>query len=166
MAWGDLVPWNRGRGLTRAREGDPFSALRRDMDRLFDDFWRGEPFRGFNVPSPAFAGGWPTLDVSETDKDYKITAELPGLEEKDVKLTLRDNVLVLSGEKRSEKEENGENRHVSERFYGSFQRAIPFDAEVDPDKVVASFKNGVLTVTAPKNPAAQDRTKRIEIKAG
>ncbi|HXF87788.1 MAG TPA: Hsp20/alpha crystallin family protein, partial [Xanthobacteraceae bacterium] len=100
------------------------------------------------------------IEVSETDKEVKVTAELPGLDEKDVQVELSNGVLVIKGEKRTDTEDK--DRLFSERFYGRFERRIPID-EVDEDKVAASFKNGVLTVTLPKSMQAQQKVKRIAI---
>jgi HSP20 family protein len=133
------------------------------MDRLFDDFFapaEGREGRPFPV-----AGGWPSLDVDETDQAYKVTAELPGLELKDVDVDLRDNVLTISGEKREERKEDKSGRRYTERSYGRFERVIPFAAEIDADKVQASFRNGVLTVDLPKNAKAKDKSRHIQIKA-
>ena len=168
MAVRDLIPWGRSgtSAPTRYGEGaDPFVTLRREMDRLFDD-----AFRSFGVPSlgfgrdegwPSLRGGWPSVEVSETDKDVKVTAELPGLEEKDVEVLLADGALTIRGEKKSETEDK--DRHYSERYYGRFERRVALPAEVDEDKVQASFKNGVLTVTMPKSAKAQERVKRIPL---
>ena len=104
--------------------------------------------------------GWPTIEVSQTDKDVKVTAELPGLEENDVQVELSNGVLAISGEKKTETEDK--ERQYSERYYGRFERRIPVD-DVDEDKVNASFKNGVLTVTLPRSPGAQQKVKRIAI---
>jgi HSP20 family protein len=164
MAIRDLIPWNnRGRELSarRGEEANPFLTLHREMNRLFDDVFRGldvAPFgtdRMFGRPM-----GWPNIEVSETEKEVKVTAELPGLEEKDVKLELANGVLVIRGEKKTETEDK--DRLFSERYYGRFERRIPMD-DVEQDKAVASFKNGVLTVALPKSPAAQQKVKRIAI---
>jgi HSP20 family protein len=104
----------------------------------------------------------PRLDVSETEREIKVTAELPGMDEKDVNVTLEGDVLTLKGEKKAEAEEKGKNFHRVERTYGSFQRVITLPAEVDATKVTAGFKKGVLTVTLAKSPAAQ--TRKIEVK--
>jgi HSP20 family protein len=159
----DLAPWTRSRGIAPFAR-DPFTSFRQQIDRLFDDFLT--PFDSTRGLAPEQDGGgvWPSVDVEETDKAYKVTAELPGLEQKDVEVTLRDNALIISGEKRREhKEENG-GRTYAERSYGRFMRSLPLDAEVDADKVQANFKNGVLSVELPKNPAARDKTRRIEVK--
>jgi HSP20 family protein len=137
-------------------ETNPFLALHREMNRLFDD-----AFRSFDIaPFSSQAMGWPNVEVNETGNVVKVIAELPGLEEKDVNLELRDGLLTISGEKRSETEDK--ERRFSERYYGRFERSVPID-DVDQDKVEASFKNGVLTVTLPKLPTAQQKVKRIAI---
>src|SRR5689334_6372223 len=164
MASRDLIPWtSRGREMTarRGEENNPFLTLHREMNRLFDDVFRGfdvAPLGGDRFLDRAM--GWPNIEVSETDKDVKITAELPGLEEKDVEVELIHGVLVIRGEKKTESEDK--DRLFSERYYGRFERRIPVD-DVEQDKVAASFKNGVLTVTLPKSPAAQQKVKRIAI---
>jgi HSP20 family protein len=130
------------------------------MNRLFDDV-----FRGFD-DSRFFGGrtGWPSMDVEETEKEYLVTAELPGLEERDVEVLLLDGLLTVRGEKKLESENR--NRTYSERFYGRFERQITLDRDVDETAVNATFKNGVLTVTVPKNARAVERSKRIPINAG
>jgi HSP20 family protein len=160
MALRDLIPWNNGsRDLSLHRnDPNPFLALHREMNRLFDD-----TFRSFDIaPLSSQAMGWPSLEVNETDNEVKVIAELPGLQEKDVNVELRDGVLSISGEKRSETEDK--ERRLSERYYGHFERSIPID-DVDQDKVGASFKDGVLTVTLPKSPTAREKAKRIAINA-
>jgi HSP20 family protein len=138
----------------------PFLSLHREMNRLFDDFFRGFDVSPFGSGFFDRAAGWPNIEVSETDKEVKITAEVPGLDEKDLAVDLADGVLTISGEKRSETEDKG--RLFSERYYGRFERRIPVD-DIEPDKVAASFKKGVLTVTLPKTVKAQQNVKRIAI---
>ena len=168
MANRDLSPWSRGTGLSPLGGRDPFGSFRREMDRLFDDFFAPVEGRSFAGQPATRNGGamaalWPSLDVDETDQAYVVTAELPGLDAKDVQLDLKDNALTLSGEKRSEhKEENG-GRRYSERSFGRFERTIPFPAEIDADKVEARCANGVLTITLPKNAPARDQARRIQI---
>jgi len=154
---------------------DPWQAFRTEMDRLFDRFsggffgfpsmrrlfdveplWRDESLPGMTLP---------VMDVSEDDKAYKLTAELPGLTEKDVDVTLTGDVVVLKGEKKQEHEEKGKNRYLSERSYGSFQRSFYLPDGVARDKVTAEFKDGVLTVMLPKTVEAQAQTKKVEVKA-
>jgi HSP20 family protein len=162
MAIKNLIPWNdRGRdlGFQRATDVHPFFTLHREMNRMFDDV-----FRGFDLPSfgstRALDGlGWPQIDVDETDKEVRITAELPGLDEKDVSLEIANGILSISGEKRSESEDKA--RRFSERYYGRFERRIPLEG-VDEDKVSAAFKNGILTITVPKSAEAKN-VRRIAI---
>ncbi len=162
MALTDLIPWGRNRALTTARlgeEGDPFSALQREMNRILDDFTHG-----FGATAPGrsgWSGAWPHVEVSESDNDVKVVAELPGLEQKDVEVSLHEGVLTLKGEKKSE----NKSAVYSERWHGQFQRSLQVGPDVDPDKVNASFKNGVLTITLGKRPEAQSRVKRIPISA-
>lgn len=165
MANRELTPWNRG-GLTPFAR-DPFYSFRHEMDRLFDDFFApvaGEGRSGGAQPQGT-AHMRPSIDVDETDQAYRVSAELPGLTEKDVELNLRDNTLTISGEKRTERDEEKGGRRYAERSFGRFERTIPFPAEVDADRIDAVFKNGVLTVTLPKNEKAQDKTRRIEVRS-
>jgi HSP20 family protein len=129
------------------------------MNQFFDDMFRGfDDFQFFGGRS-----GWPSLDVEETDKEYRVTAELPGLQERDVEVLLQDGLLTVRGEKKIESENR--NRTHSERFYGRFERQISLDRDVDENAVSATFKNGVLAVTVPKSAQAVERRKRIPINA-
>jgi HSP20 family protein len=162
MLMRDLIPWGRPRAP--ARQGDPYNeaaigpffTLRREMDRVFDD-----AFRGFGLSTFGQGFNWPQVEVVDRDKEVRLTAELPGLEEKDVELRVEDNVLVLRGEKRTEFDDA--ERQYSERFYGRFERRIALPAEVDEARASATFRNGVLTVTLPKTERARQQTKRIPI---
>jgi HSP20 family protein len=160
MSLTDLIPWNRNRNMPAPRQSDPFVALRREMDRVFDDF-----FRGFDVPMGGTPGWsvatWPHVEVSETDNEVKLVAELPGMEEKDIELSFREGMLILKGEKKSET--NG--TVYSERWHGQFERTFQLGPDVDPEKINAEFKNGVLTITAGKRPEAQRQVKRIPVNA-
>jgi HSP20 family protein len=163
MAMRDLIPWNRGRDMTvrRGEDFDPFLTLHREMNRVFDDVFRGFDLTPFGTDGFSNRSmGWPNIEVSETDKDVRVMAELPGLEEKDVQLELANGTLSIKGEKKTETEDK--DRRFSERYYGHFERRIPVE-DVDEDKVSAAFKNGVLTVTMPKAPQAQSKVKRITI---
>jgi HSP20 family protein len=153
----------------------PFESLRREVDRLFDDFsggiWRSPFGRSFFDVEPfrraqATLGAVPAVDVTQTDKGYEITAELPGMEEKDIDVKLTNGVLTIRGEKRDEKEEKKNDYYVRERSFGSFERSFQVPENVDTDKVSASFKKGVLTVMLPKSAEAQKAEKKIEVKAG
>ena len=152
--------FGRQRGLS-SLGSDPFSAMRREMDRLFDEFRgvRGGPYE-------IEAGFAPAVNVRQTDKGVEVTAELPGIDEKNIEVGLADNALTIRGEKREEKEQKGEGWYISERSFGSFQRTIPLPVEVDENKVAAQFKNGVLTVSLPAAADAERKAKKIEIKSG
>lgn len=163
----DLIPWSRSNGnqmpnAFRGGEHDPFLSLHREVNRLFD-----EAFRGFGSSLPtlggfsAFGGSWPSVEISVSDKEIRVTAELPGLEEDDIEVLFNDGVLTLKGEKRSQAEDK--DRQFSERVYGRFERRIPLGYEVQEETIDAHFRNGVLTVTLPKSEAAQSQVKRIAI---
>ena len=138
---------------------NPFFALHREMNRMFDDVFRGFDLAPFGSTRGLNGLGWPQIDIDDTDKEVRITAELPGLDEKDVSLELNNGVLSISGEKKSESEDKA--RRFSERYYGRFERRIALEG-VDEDKVSAAFKNGVLTITAPKSAEAKS-VRRIAI---
>ena len=156
------------------REWRPFEALHREIDRLFDDFgggfWRS-PFRRSMFDLEPF---WrreltwetsPALDIAETEKAYKITAELPGMSESDVEVVASDGGITIKGEKKEEKEEKKKDYYLSERRYGSFERRLQIPEGVDADKIEATFKKGVLTVTLPKKAEAQKPEQKISVKA-
>jgi HSP20 family protein len=133
--------------------------LKREMDRLFDRFF--EPDRG---EFPATFGEWaPSLDVSETKDAIVVKVEIPGMEPKDIQVTMQENVLTIKGEKKQEKEEKDERHHRIERSYGAFARSVRMPVGVDDSKVDAKFRNGLLTVTLPKTPAAKGTT--VPVKA-
>jgi HSP20 family protein len=159
MSVHDLIPLGRDSQVpARHRDNDPFLSLHREVNRLFDDLFRN--FGGVQGAGRAQAG-WPSIEVADEDNTLRVTAELPGMEEQDVEVLLQDGTLTLRGEKRAESQDN--TRQFSERFYGRFERVIPLDCEIDEDRVVANFKNGVLTITLPKSEQAQSRAKRIAI---
>lgn len=155
-----------------ANNGDMWDKFRHEMDRVFDRFTSGfefAPFRGAsNVEYfwPAAMPGMtaPAIDVSEDDKTYTVTAELPGIEKKDVDVHVSHGMLVIKGEKRQEKEEKNKNYTLNERSYGSFQRSFMLPENVNRDAISADFANGVLTIKVPKTAEAKD-TKKIEVKA-
>ena len=149
---------------------DLWRSFRSEMDRLFDRFGFPSLRRMFDMePAWRSAGSFtfsvPAIDMSEDEKAYKISAELPGLDAKDVDVSVSGNMLVLKGEKRQEKEEKDKNYYFSERAYGSFQRAFELPASVEQDKISADFSKGVLTITMPKTPDAQKQQKKIEVKS-
>lgn len=151
----------------------PFESLRQEIDRVFDDFGRGfwRPFgRSLLATVPLFRRGpslpaMPAVDVAESEKTYEITAELPGMDEKNIEVKVVNGSLTIKGEKREEKEEKKKDYYLHERSFGSFERSFDIPEGVDADKIEASFKKGVLTVTLPKKPEAQKPAKKIEVKA-
>jgi HSP20 family protein len=161
MAMRDLIPWNKNQQLARPGEGyDPFLTFHREMNRLFDVVFRG--FGSFGrLATPLMEGqfGWPRIELDETDKAVTVSAELPGMSEKDVEVEIANGVLSIRGEKKSETDNGG---RYSERYYGSFERRIPLDG-VQDDKAEANFRNGVLTVSLPKTEQASQSVKRIAI---
>jgi HSP20 family protein len=157
-----LIPVGRGRDVARQDYG-PFASLQREIDRLFDDFGRGFPDFGRNWPAATGQYVVPSVDVTESEKEIEVTAELPGLEEKDVQINLADNVLTIRGEKKSEQERKDKDYRLVERSYGAFSRSFELPSGVDADKIKASIANGVLKVTIPK--AAPAQTKTIEVKS-
>ena len=151
---------------TRREYESPIVSFQNEMNRLFDNFFR-DPFAPLSLRESRMFGEFtPRIDIVESDKDIKVTAELPGMDAKDIQISLEDDALILSGEKKSEHEEKEKGYHRLERSFGSFQRVIPLTTQVEEQKIDAQFKNGVLTVTLPKIPAAVKTTKKIEIKAG
>ncbi len=153
----------------------PFDALHKEVDRVFSDFTRGlpspllgrrwfdiEPFWHWDAKAGAMA---PAVDVVEKDSCYLITAELPGLDEKNIEVTLSGDILVIKGEKKDEKEEKDKSHYMSERRYGSFRRSFQLPKTVDQGKIEASFQKGVLTVTLPKGPDAKSKETRIAVKS-
>jgi HSP20 family protein len=152
----------------------PLETLRREIDRIFDSFHRGSlafPFaqRAFEFELPSLrgmvAGIAPAVDVTEKDKEYEITAELPGLDEKNIEIKLANGMLTIKGEKKEEKEEKEKDYYLSERHYGSFTRSFQLPESVDTAKIEASFTKGVLTVKLPKSAEAQKNEKTIPVKA-
>lgn len=163
---------NTGGSVSAPQAWEPFTSFRQDMDRLFEEFQRGfggprsmfsmEPFWRRKTSSAAA----PAVDVTETDKGYEITAELPGLADKDLEVKLANGALTIKGEKTEEKEEKRKDYHISERRYGAFERSFQLPQGVDSDKVEASFKNGVLKIMLPKTAEAQKAEKNIAVKTG
>ena len=155
---------SKDKGQPAARPHDVFSAMRSEMDRVFDRFNQGWP------GLPQLFGGsegvamMPSLDIKDTGRELVIEAELPGVDEKDVTLTVRDGLLTIKGEKRQSKEEKDESRYVMERSYGSFMRSVQLPPTVDESKLQAQFDKGVLRISAEKKPDAEKAEKRIEIR--
>lgn len=154
MAVRDLIPWRNQDVATSRGNYDPFMTLHREMNRLFDEALRGL--------SPLMEGrfGWPKLELNETDKALTVSAELPGMTEKDVNVEIKNGVLTIRGEKKNERKDEG--KYFTERYYGAFERQIPLQ-DVEEDKAEASFKDGVLTISLPKSDKPQAGVKRIAI---
>jgi HSP20 family protein len=168
MAFRDLIPWSRQDNRlpvpVRAEQQQDAQMLsllyfHREVNRLFDDV-----FRGFGVPAFGEAdrgSAWPRVELAETDKELRITAELPGLDENDIEIGIKDGALTLSGEKRAEVVDK--DRGYSERSYGRFERRIGLPSGIVRDNVSATFENGVLTVILPVTEATNENVRRIPI---
>jgi len=158
-----IIPWKKEeRSLARGRgDGAPFAQLQRRMNSVFEDFFGRSSSDLWGDDAGEFL---PRVDVSETGKEVRITADLPGLDEKDVEVTVTNNMLTIKGEKKVEKEE-GDYYH-SERSYGYFDHTIALPQGIDADNAKAKFKKGVLKVTIPKKPEAQSSRRKIELTEG
>ncbi|MFO7937761.1 MAG: Hsp20/alpha crystallin family protein [Kiritimatiellia bacterium] len=166
MAMNNLLTKFRGRNDLPARraEWEPFRGFQSEMNRLFDDFFGDFPLE------PGWYGGAdqavafsPEVDLSETDKDIIVKVELPGMDKKDVSVELDDDVIVISGEKKEEHEDKNRRWHVREQSFGTFRRQIPLPSAVKDEKAKAAFRNGILTVTVPKDKEAEPQRKMIDI---
>jgi HSP20 family protein len=148
----------------RTDDDHPFYSLQKEMNNLFDNF-----FRGFDVSPRGFAasgiGGFvPSVDVKENEKEFVIKAELPGVEEKNIEVMVTNDSVTIKGEKKEEKEDKDKNYYYMERAYGSFSRVIPLEAEIESDKAEASFKNGILDIKIPRNQTAKAKGTKVPIK--
>jgi HSP20 family protein len=156
MARGNLLPFGFG-----SQRGDPFQLLRREMEQLFDNVG--------GSPGEASGGGGtivaPRMDISEDEQAFRVSAEMPGARPEDVEVMVEDDVLTIRAERTQERETNRRNYHLVERSVGVFQRSLRLPAPVDPGKVQASFDNGVLTVTIPKD-GNQARSRRVQVQSG
>lgn len=144
---------------------DPFGDFRKEFDRLFEDFFTGKAARLPETGLAKLPSGvlQPSIDIKETDKAITLTAELPGLSDKDVDVSVREGVLRLKGEKKMEETRDEEDVHVMERRYGSFQRSVNLPDRVDADAISAAFDKGVLTVTMPKKAEAGSSARKIPV---
>jgi HSP20 family protein len=160
----DLLPWARKDepAEVKGAEQNPIAALQRDMNRAFESFW-SEASRSFGGRAGS-DDAVPRSDVVETDSGVEVSIELPGLDEKEVEVTLTDEALTIRGEKKVERREEKRGYYVSERSYGSIYRSIPLPAGVDSDRAEATFRNGVLTVRLPQSPEARAKVKKIAVK--
>jgi len=162
----DLIPWGRHEGSSvpssfRNEEVSPFLTLHREMNRLFDDV-----FNRFDSGMPSLLGravAWPSVEIVDSGAEVRVSAELPGLEEKDVEVLVEDDVLTIRGERKAQFEDK--DRRFSERYYGRFERRIPLPFQVEDDRAEASFENGVLVVALPKSPKSEAKTKRIAVRS-
>jgi HSP20 family protein len=137
---------------------NPFGSLHREIDRLFEEFTRGPAPGGV----PAVSHLVPNIDIAETDKEIQISAEMPGLERKDVEISLEDNMLTVRGEKKVEDQQKDKSVRVSERTYGVFMRVLELPPGIDPSQIQATMSNGILNITIPKPDKPQP--KKIEVK--
>lgn len=160
MVFQELTPWRKNRSMVRPGEDDfTLGSLQRRMNRMFDDFL-GDFGLGMNK-----AGEFvPRIEVCETENEIKVTAELAGMDEKDVEVSLQDDTLTIRGEKKVQRDEQSERCFLTERSYGSFSRSILLPETIQQDKINAVFKKGILTLTLPKAPAQESKAKKIEIK--
>ena len=167
----DLIPWARHdetaqpTGLQPGAAGEhPLAELQRQMNQVFESFWgkMDRPLAGFDW---SFGEAAPRSDVVETADGVEVTVELPGMEQKDVEVSLAGDTLTIRGEKKVERQDDKKGYYVSERSFGSVYRTIPLPSGLDTDRADASFRNGVLTVKVPHSPAARAKVKRIEVKA-
>lgn len=160
-----MVPWRNDSKSPATRENflDPFVTFRREVDRVFDGF-----FEGWGRSGRPSLTGWsdptPSIDLVENDKDITITAELPGLDEKDFELTVTGDLLTLKGEKKSEHQQHNGNSYYAERRYGAFSRSVRLPFDVKDEAVEARYDKGVLTVRVPKPAEMQRPARRIEVK--
>lgn len=164
-----IIKRNRDESPAQWQKGSDVFSLQDDINRLFDEFFgdtglspvRLEPVRLMEDHLTRFS---PRIDVRETDQEINVTAELPGLDEKDVSVSLEEHALIISGEKKEEQEQKTAHSYHMERSFGTFRRVIPLRAQVEPAKIKAVFKKGVLQVTLPKAPEEKENSRKIEIR--
>jgi HSP20 family protein len=160
-----IAPWNHPSGINVRRENNPFSSLQNEINRVFEGF-----FNDFQSPS-LLPSAWiesqmatPVVDIFENEKSFKVEAELPGIQQDDVEVTINDNYLTIKGEKKASKEDKEDNYVRRERYYGSYQRTIALPETADADKAKATFKKGVLWIEIPKKKEAIKPSRKVEIK--
>ena len=167
MASRSLMPFSRNTQMSRwGEDTDPFLQMRREMNRLFDDVFSG--FGGLGLPGafgPALQQmpAAPKIDVSETENEIQIKAEMPGIDQNNVEVLLEDDRLIIRGEKKEEREDKDRNYHVRERVQGVFSRTLPLPFAPDPNQVKAEFKDGVMTITIPKPQEVKQKQHRIDV---
>jgi HSP20 family protein len=159
-----LAPWRWGSRNLPSTGADPLDLFQREMNRLFDDF-----FKGFGLQTTGQAEAYvsfaPQIDMTEDASEIRVSAELPGIDEKDIDLNVSRDSLTIKGEKKEVKEEKGKESYYMERSFGSFKRVLPLPAEINPDKVEATFSKGVLTITLPKAVKEKKEQKKIAVKS-
>jgi len=162
MALRDLTPWRNQSLREKLLQDNPLSAMHNEMDRLFANFFDEDRWPALSKEHRMVVR-W---DVAETDDAVKITADLPGLTEKEIDVTIAEGVLTIKGERKAKKETEDKEKHFHrvERSYGAFERAMSLPTNVDESKISADFKNGVLELTLPKKPEAKKKTKKIQVK--
>jgi len=162
MTLRELMPFSKKTLPIRHETENPFALFRHDMDTMYEDF-----LRGFDI-EPAWTRKMdsftPRVDVTESEKEINVAAELPGIEEKDIDVTVSGNSLTIKGEKKEEKEDKGKDYYRMERSYGSFSRTIPLPVEVETDHASASYKKGILLIKIPKSAKAIEEKKKIPVK--
>lgn len=162
MSLRELIPWKR-KELAADREENSFDSLQRDLSRILDRFSHGFGRDELARREEWWGGSFPAVDVAETDKEILVTAELPGIDEKDLDLSIRGSQLLIRGEKKAEKEEKGEHYYHKESTYGSFSRSIPLPTEIDDGHIEATYQKGVLKIKLPKSAVAQKASKKISV---
>lgn len=160
-----LVPWRDKSQTPAPREDyhDPFLSFRREVDRMFDDFFSG--FGRRSVASPFWSAATPSMDLTETETEIVVTAEMPGLDDKDFEVTVSGDVLTLKGEKKAEHEHRNGDAYYIERRFGSFSRSVRLPFDVKDEKVDARYDKGVLTIRVPKPADMQRPARRIEVRS-
>jgi HSP20 family protein len=162
----ELLPsiWKRNDMSSKRVDEQPFYSLQREMNSLFDDFFKGFDLAPLGREREHFNIFSPSIDIKENDKEVSIKVELPGMDEKDIEVSLTDDALSIKGEKKEEKEDKSKNYYRMERSYGSFSRTAQLPTGIDSQKADAVFKNGVLTITVPKTEEAKAEVKKIKVK--
>lgn len=161
-----ITPWHHRRGseLDVRRDTDPILRLQREMNRMFETFF-DNPF-GAMRSMEGFEGFAPNIDVYETDREIRMDVELPGMDEKDIDISLRNNILTISGKRENEETEKEKSYYRHERSFGSFRRSIQLPEEVDDQRIEASYSKGILKVVLPKHEQSVTTRRKIEIKKG
>jgi len=161
-----LVPWRDKSQTPAPREDyhDPFLTFRREVDRMFDDFFSGFGRRAIGAPFGSWGAPTPSMDLTENDKEIVVTAEMPGLDQEDFEVTVSGDLLTLKGEKKAEHEHRNGDAYYMERRFGSFSRSVRLPFEVKDEKVDARYEKGLLTIRLPKPADMQHQARRIEVR--